>query len=60
MEELVITLELTVPEVNAVLQALAKLPYETSAEVIGKIRGQGDSQVAAWQDAQPKEVPEAQ
>jgi hypothetical protein len=55
MEDLVITLELKVPEVNAVLQALAKLPYENSATVIEKIRAQGDPQVAAVQDEQPKE-----
>lgn len=60
MEDLVITLELKVPEVNAVLQALAKLPYENSASVIEKIRAQGDPQVAAHQDEQPKEAaPEA-
>jgi len=60
MEELNITLELKLAEVNAILQALAKLPYEQSASVIEKIRVQGESQVAASNVEQPKEELEEQ
>jgi hypothetical protein len=40
-----IKLDLSINEVNAILLALAKLPYETVAPLIEKIRGQSLPQV---------------
>jgi len=40
-----IKLELSVNEVNAILLSLAKLPYETVAQLIEKIRDQSLPQV---------------
>ena len=40
-----INLQLTINETNAVLLALAKLPYETVAQLIEKIRTQSLPQV---------------
>jgi hypothetical protein len=40
-----INLELTINETNAILLALAKLPYETVAQLIDKIRTQSLPQV---------------
>lgn len=40
-----INLELTINETNAILLALAKLPYETVAQLIDKIRAQSLPQV---------------
>ena len=40
-----INLQLTVNEVNAILLSLAKLPYETVAQLIDKIRAQSLPQV---------------
>lgn len=44
-----INLQLTINETNAVLLALAKLPYETVAQLIEKIRAQSLPQVPADQ-----------
>jgi hypothetical protein len=44
-----INLQLTINETNAVLLALAKLPYETVAQLIEKIRTQSLPQVPADQ-----------
>lgn len=40
-----IKLDLTINEVNAILLSLAKLPFETVAPLIEKIRGQSLPQV---------------
>ena len=40
-----IKLDLTINEVNAILLSLAKLPFETVAPLIDKIRGQAIPQV---------------
>jgi hypothetical protein len=40
-----ITLHLSINETNAILLALAKLPYETVAQLIDKIRAQSLPQV---------------
>lgn len=42
-----IILDLTVNEVNGILAALAKLPFEQVADLIAKVRDQGVSQVQA-------------
>lgn len=44
MEQL-IKLELTVSEVNTILASLGKHPFVEIANLIGKIKQQGDSQV---------------
>jgi hypothetical protein len=44
-----INLQLTVNEINAILLSLAKLPYETVAQLIDKIRAQSLPQVPADQ-----------
>lgn len=44
-----IKLDLTINEVNAILLALAKLPYETVAPLITKVRDQSLPQVPADQ-----------
>lgn len=50
-----IKLDLEVNEVNAVLLALAKLPFETVAPLIEKIRIQAIPQVPAEQQADTRE-----
>jgi hypothetical protein len=45
--EQTINLELTVAEVNTILASLGKHPFVEIANLIGKIKQQGDSQVAA-------------
>ena len=52
MNEKNIKLELSVEEVNVVLNALACRPYGEVAELIGKIRSEGEKQL------QEKEVTE--
>ena len=42
-----IKLELTVDEINIILNALGQMPYVQVAAVIGKISNQAESQ---WQD----------
>jgi hypothetical protein len=41
-----IKLDLTVQEVNTILRSLSKHPFEEIANLIGKIKHQGDPQVA--------------
>jgi hypothetical protein len=43
--EQVVTLELTVSEVNTILASLGKHPFVEIANLIGKIKQQGDAQV---------------
>lgn len=45
--EQTIKLELTVAEVNTILASLGKHPFVEIANLIGKIKQQGDAQVAA-------------
>jgi len=42
-----IKLELTVDEANMILRVLGKHPFEEVVSVIGKIKAQGEPQVAA-------------
>ena len=44
-----INLELTVAEVNIILASLGKHPFAEIANLIGKIKQQGEAQVAAAQ-----------
>jgi hypothetical protein len=52
--EQTINLELTVSEVNTILASLGKHPFVEIANLIGKIKQQGDAQVAT----EPKTVEE--
>ena len=58
-----IKLELTVDEANMILRVLGKHPFEEVVSVIGKIKQQGEPQVAAAEaeaaKAAPAEAPAA-
>ena len=43
----IIKLELTVDEANTILRVLGKHPFEEVVSLIGKIKSQGEPQVAA-------------
>ena len=47
-----INLELSVAEVNTILASLGKHPFVEIANLIGKIKQQGEAQVAAAQQAE--------
>ena len=49
-----INLDLDINEVNVILAALAKQPYEAVAVVISKVREQGIPQVAALEAEEKK------
>ena len=56
----IIKLELTVDEANTILRVLGKHPFEEVVSLIGKIKTQGEPQVAAMQAAQAQtETPAA-
>lgn len=42
---MVLNIELEVNEVNLILKALGKLPFDESAAVIAKVKTQGESQL---------------
>lgn len=46
-----LNISLTVDEVNVILRSLAKHPFEEIAALIQKIKGQGESQLQAAQEA---------
>ena len=46
-----ITLQLTVNEVNAILNGLSKLPYEAVHQIIANIQKQGQEQIKAIENA---------
>ena len=48
-----IKLELEVNEVNAILRSLGKHPFDEIAALIGKIKQQGEAQLAEQQAAEP-------
>jgi hypothetical protein len=52
-----IKLELTVDEANMILRVLGKHPFEEVVSVIGKIKAQGEPQVAAAEKAAAETVP---
>lgn len=47
----IIHLELTIQEVNNVLRSLGRHPFDEIASLIGKIKAQGDAQVAEMAQA---------
>lgn len=52
MENVNITLELTLQETNMILDTLGKHPFESVVQLIGKIRLQGEEQLKAFQEAE--------
>lgn len=55
----IIKLELTVDECNTILRVLGKHPFEEVVTLIGKIKAQGEPQVAAMQQAAEAQAPAA-
>jgi hypothetical protein len=47
-----IKLELSIDECNTILRVLGKHPFEEVVTIIGKIKAQGEPQVAALQEAE--------
>ncbi len=47
-----IKLELSIEEVNMILRVLSKHPFEEVFQVIGKIKQQGEAQIAAQEPVQ--------
>lgn len=39
-------LDLTLPEINAIMQALGQMPYVAVADLVSKIREQAQAQIA--------------
>lgn len=58
--EQIIKLELNVNEVNAILRSLGKHPFDEIAALIGKIKQQGDAQLAAQEQAAQASAPAAE
>jgi len=55
-----IKLELEVQEVNLVLRSLGKHPFDEIASLIGKIKQQGEAQLAEQEKAAAEEAPAAE
>jgi hypothetical protein len=55
-----ITLELTVEETNVVLRCLGKHPFDEIAQLIGKIKMQGESQISKVTAAAEEVAPAAE
>ena len=52
MEENLLSIELTIAEVNVILRSLGKHPFEEIAALIQKIKQQGEVQLAEMQQGQ--------
>lgn len=52
MEKYMLKFELTINEANLVLGSLGKMPYESVAELIGKLREQAQPQLAEAEAAE--------
>ena len=55
MEENVLTIELSVAEINVILRSLGKHPFEEIAALIQKIKQQGEVQLAEMQQGQAEQ-----
>ena len=55
MEENVLTIELSVAEINVILRSLGKHPFEEIAVLIQKIRQQGEVQLAEMRPRQAEQ-----
>lgn len=54
METQILKLELTVAEINVILRSLGKHPFDEIADLISKIRGQGETQLEQMLDEREK------
>ena len=54
METQILKLELTVAEINVILRSLGKHPFDEIADLISKIRGQGETQLEQMLDESEK------
>ena len=52
MENVTLTIELSLEDVNKILASLGKHPFDEIVELIGKIRLQGEEQIKALQEAE--------
>lgn len=52
MEDVNITLDLKLEDVNKILASLGKHPFDEIVELIGRIRIQGEEQLKALQEAE--------
>ena len=55
MEENLLSIELTLAEVNEILRSLGKHPFEEIAALIQKIKQQGEVQLAEMQQGQAEQ-----
>ena len=55
MEENLLSIELTVAEVNVILRSLGKHPFEEISALIQKIKQQGEVQLAEMQQGQAEQ-----
>ena len=55
MEENLLSIELTVAEVNVILRSLGKHPFEEIAALIQKIKQQGEVQLVEMQQGQAEQ-----
>ena len=55
MEENLLSIELTVAEVNVILRSLGKHPFEEIAALIQKIKQPGEVQLAEMQQGQTEQ-----
>ena len=55
MEQNVLTIELSVAEINVILRSLGKHPFEEIAALIQKIKQQGEVQLAEMQQGQTEQ-----
>jgi hypothetical protein len=46
-----VKIELTLPEINTIMQALGQMPYASVFELVTKIREQAQAQIAQQQEA---------
>ena len=44
-------LDITLPEINVIMQALGQMPYASVFELVAKIRAQAQTQIAQQQEA---------
>jgi hypothetical protein len=58
MDEINITLNLGVDNVNTILAGLAELPAKTSYDLINKIKLEAEKQIVAIQDTKASEQPQ--
>jgi hypothetical protein len=52
MKDKIVTLELTVEEVNIILASMAKMPFEAVADLITKVQREGSRQLS------PQDIPD--